>query len=138
MFRYPGVGAAQLVKLLYNIAHQIHVMAASCPVMADGAGHSLVDGLIDHRDWEHSMFSLINIFVFCDHPVAVESVYDNIFILSLYIIADNRHGITVCFDALIEQLHFRRSHSVGVVCIGLDLLSGIFPTNMTLDFFFLV
>ena len=32
-----------------NIAHQIHIMTASCPIMADGTGHSLVNGLINYR-----------------------------------------------------------------------------------------
>ncbi len=104
-----------------NIAHQIHIMASSCPVMTDGTGHPLVQGLVNDRHRQHPVLPLIDIRMLRHHPVPVKSVYDHIHILRLGIIADHRHGIAVRLDAFIKQFHLRRRHRIGIVSIGPDL-----------------
>ena len=120
----PGIRTPQLVELLHDIAHQIHIVASPGPIVADGTGHPLVKRFVDHRDGQHPFFPLINIGVLQHHPVAVEAVHNYINIIFLTVITDNGHGIAVDLDALIEQPHLRRRHGIGIVGVGLYFFYG--------------
>ena len=49
------------------------------------------------------------------HAVAVKAVHDNVGVVALAVIADDRHGVAVLPDAVIEQPQLRRSHGVRIV-----------------------
>ena len=109
------------MKLFHNIAHQVHIVASSGAVMTDGARHPFIDRLVDHGYWEQPLLSLIDIRMVQHGAVTVKSVHDNILVVLFIIITDNRHGITVCFDAFIKQRHLRRRHRIGIIRIGFYL-----------------
>ena len=110
------------MQFLYDIAHQIHIMASSCPIVPDGACHPLVNGLMDNGYRKHSPFTFKNILVFQHNPIPVETVYNNIFIRFLIIITYNRHCVPIHFNALVKQTHFRRGHAIRIIVIRLDFM----------------
>ena len=109
------------MQFLDDIAHQIHVVGTTGSIVADGAGHPVVQGLVDDADWQHSVLPRIDVWVIQHNAVTVKSVYQDVFVPLLIIIADNRHRVAILFDAVIQQLELRRGNGVGIVCIWLDL-----------------
>ena len=89
------------MQLLNDVTHQIYIMCSTSPVMANRAGHAVIQRLINHADRKLSLFTLVNIRVIQHNPVAVKPVYQDILVPFPIIIADNRHRVAILLNTII-------------------------------------
>ena len=124
MLGNPRIGAAELVQIGHDVAHEVHAVRAARPVVPDGAGHAAVDGLVDHRDGQQTALAFADVGVLEHDAVAMEAVHDNVLIGFLVMVAHDGHRVAVLLDAVVEQLKLRRGDGVRIVGVRLHLLDG--------------
>ena len=92
--------------------------------MANGGSHAVIKRFINNRNREHTAFTIINIFMFQHHTVSVKAVYDDILVCRFIIVTDNRHGVPILLDTVVQQFHLGRCNSIGVIGIGVYFFNG--------------
>ena len=98
-------------------------MAAAGAVMTDGRSHALAQFLVDNHHRHHSFFAMPDSLAGQHRRKAVKTVNDDIFVVCLVMIADDRLCKTVFPNGNFQQFHLRRRHFVGVIVVGSDLFN---------------
>ena len=117
----PPVGHVRPGELGDDLAHQLDVVRAPCPVVADGGGHAVGDILVDYRDGKQTPFPLVDSFRRLEHQITVVAVHQFVPVALRIVITDARHGVAVLPDRQLQQLHFGRCDDVGIVTVRHDL-----------------
>ena len=118
----PLVGHLRPRQFGDDLAHQLDVVRAARPIVANGRRHAVGQILVDHGHGQQSPFALVDALRGFEHQVTMIAVHEFVAVVRRIVVADARHRIAVLPDRQFQQPHFGRRDDVGVVAVRHDLL----------------
>ncbi len=106
----PAVGHVGFGQLGDDFAHQLQIVRAPRPVVADRRGDAVRELLVDHGDGQQTLFAGVDALRGFEHHVAVVAIDQLVAVVFGIVVADARHRVAVLPDRQLQQLHFGRRH----------------------------